>query len=65
MRPNFIIIGAGRAGTTSLHHYLRQIPRIFMSPIKETNFFAFQEGVSDLEGDIRPLSGDLFPIRRM
>jgi hypothetical protein len=65
MRPNFIIIGAGRAGTTSLHHYLRQIPQIFMSPVKETNFFAFEEGVSDVEAEIRPIAGNLFPIRRM
>ena len=39
--PNFLIIGAGRSGTTSLYHYLRQHPQIFMSRIKETNFFAF------------------------
>jgi len=39
--PNFIIIGASRSGTTSLYHYLRQHPQIYMSPIKETNFFAF------------------------
>jgi hypothetical protein len=65
VRPDFIIIGAGRAGTTSLYHYLRQIPQVFMSPIKETNFFAFQEGVSDVEAEIRPIAGDLFPIRRM
>ena len=65
IRPNFIIIGAGRAGTTSLYHYLRQDPKIFMSSIKETNFFAFQEGVGDAEAEIRPPTGDLFPIRRM
>jgi len=65
VRPNFIIIGAGRAGTTSLYHYLRQIPQIFMSSIKETNFFAFEEGVSDVEAEIRPTTGDLFPIRRL
>ena len=37
--PNFLVIGAGRAGTTSLYHYLRQHPDVFMSPVKETNFF--------------------------
>lgn len=41
MMPTFIIIGAPRAGTTSLYHYLRQHPQIVMSKIKETNFFAF------------------------
>jgi hypothetical protein len=38
--PNFFIIGAAKAGTTSLHHYLDQHPQIQMSAIKETNFFA-------------------------
>jgi len=42
--PNFLVIGAGKAGTTSLHHYLRQHPDIYMSPIKETNFFAYDPG---------------------
>jgi hypothetical protein len=46
--PNFLIIGAGKAGTTSLYHYLRQHPQIFMSRIKETNFFAF-DGQRDTE----------------
>lgn len=39
--PNFLVIGAGRAGTTSIYHYLRQHPQVYMSPIKETNFFAY------------------------
>src|SRR3989344_7184694 len=38
--PNFLIIGATKAGTTSLHHYLGQHPDIFVAPTKETNFFA-------------------------
>lgn len=40
MLPNFIIIGAAKAGTTSLYQYLRQHPQVFMSPLKETNFYA-------------------------
>jgi sulfotransferase family protein len=40
--PNFIIIGAYKSGTTSLYHYLRQHPQIFMSPIKEPHFFAHE-----------------------
>jgi hypothetical protein len=42
--PNFLIIGAGKSGTTSLYHYLKQHPEIFMSPVKEPKFFAL-EGV--------------------
>jgi hypothetical protein len=42
--PNFLVIGAGRSGTTSLYEYLREHPEVFMSPVKETNYFAFPEG---------------------
>jgi hypothetical protein len=41
--PNFLIIGAAKSGTTALHHYLKQHPQIYMTPQKETNFFAFEE----------------------
>ena len=40
--PNFPIIGAAKAGTTSLYNYLKQHPQIFMSPIKETNYLAYE-----------------------
>jgi hypothetical protein len=40
--PNFLIIGAAKAGTTALYPYLQQHPQIFMSPIKETNYFAYE-----------------------
>lgn len=38
--PNFFIVGAAKSGTTALYHYLTQHPEVFLSPIKETNFFA-------------------------
>jgi len=38
--PNFFIVGAMKAGTTSLYHYLSQHPEIYMSPIKEPNYFS-------------------------
>lgn len=38
--PNFLIVGAPKAGTTSLYHYLDQHPAVYMSPIKEPCFFA-------------------------
>jgi Sulfotransferase family len=37
--PNFFIIGAQKAGTTSLYYYLKQHPQIYMSPRKEPHFF--------------------------
>lgn len=40
--PNFLVIGAAKSGTTALYHYLKQHPQVYMSPQKETNFFAFQ-----------------------
>jgi hypothetical protein len=37
--PNFLIIGAQKAGTTSLYYYLQQHPQIYMSAVKEPRFF--------------------------
>jgi hypothetical protein len=37
--PNFLIIGAAKAGTTSLHSYLALHPQIHMSKHKELAFF--------------------------
>jgi hypothetical protein len=41
--PNFLVIGAARSGTTTLHYALGRHPEIFVSPRKETNFFLFDE----------------------
>ncbi|MGH2572642.1 MAG: sulfotransferase [Actinomycetota bacterium] len=38
--PNFVVIGAMRAGTTSLWEYLRGHPQVFMATLKEPNFFS-------------------------
>ena len=38
--PNLFVVGAAKAGTTSLHHYLSQHPEIYMSPVKEPHFFS-------------------------
>ncbi|MFC1495140.1 sulfotransferase [Thermodesulfobacteriota bacterium] len=40
--PNFLIIGAAKAGTTALYHYLHQHPQIYLSPRKEPRFFAYE-----------------------
>lgn len=39
-----MIIGAAKAGTTSLYAYLNQHPDIYMSPKKEPKFFVADEG---------------------
>jgi len=38
--PNLFIVGAMKAGTSSLHEYLHQHPQIFMSRFKEPQYFA-------------------------
>lgn len=38
--PNLFIIGAMKAGTSSLHQYLDQHPAIFMARFKEPQYFA-------------------------
>ncbi|MGN6391567.1 MAG: sulfotransferase family protein [Gemmatimonadales bacterium] len=64
MLPNFLVIGAAKAGTTSLHWYLAEHPDVFMTPVKDPSFFAY--GV-DERGQL--LWGDpqrhVFPIRSL
>lgn len=48
--PNFLIIGAAKAGTTSIYNYLNQHPQIYMSPLKEPNFFALEGQKFDFRG---------------
>jgi len=40
MLPNFFIVGAPKAGTDELYYDLDQHPEIYMSPLKEPNYFA-------------------------
>ena len=37
--PDFLVIGAPKAGTTALHAALTQHPGLYMSPVKEPKFF--------------------------
>jgi hypothetical protein len=50
MGPTFIVIGAGRSGTTSLHEYLSQHPEVFVSSDKSPNFFVAGDPLPDWEG---------------
>ena len=54
--PNFLIIGAAKAGTSTLYDWLNQHPQIYMSTIKETNFFALVN--DDLSYDSRSVVGE-------
>ncbi|MEK6676437.1 MAG: sulfotransferase [Planctomycetota bacterium] len=48
--PDFLIIGAAKSGTTTLHQLLGKHPRVFVSRIKEPEFFAvdavYERGVA-------------------
>lgn len=50
MLPNFLIIGAAKAGTTAFWHYLNQHPQIYMSPHKEPRYFALCGRPVDFRG---------------
>ncbi len=58
MLPNFIVIGSAKAGTTSLYEYLGQHPDVFMSAIKETNYFAVDDELIKKERPTFP-----FPVK--
>lgn len=50
MLPNFLIIGAGKSGTSSLYQYLRRHPQIYMPNNKEPKFFAYEGEKIDFRG---------------
>lgn len=42
-KPNLFILGAGKSGTSSLYHHLREHPKVFMCPEKEPTFYCSSE----------------------
>jgi hypothetical protein len=61
--PNFLVIGAGKGGTTSLHRWLGAHPQVFVATIKETNYFAYvaqRTATGALDGPVR---SQIFPVR--
>jgi len=50
--PDFLVIGAGKSGTTSIDKYLNQHPQIFVPKLKEPNFFGYEHTkLEDLHGN--------------
>ena len=45
--PDFIVLGAVKAGTTSLYHYLGQHPQIIMSRMNWPRYFHIENGEPD------------------
>lgn len=54
--PTFFVIGAAKAGTTSLHKYLSTHPQIAMTSVKEPMLYAGPQWREQIQG-----YGDLFP----
>jgi hypothetical protein len=48
--PTFIVIGASRSGTTSLHHLLGRHPDVYMAPVKSPNYFVAGDPLPPWEG---------------
>jgi hypothetical protein len=65
-KPNFMMIGVAKAGTTSFFRYLDEHPQIFMCEIKATNYFGYEDARdwkwAD-EGDAPLLQN--FPVRTL
>ena len=59
-RPDFICIGAQKAGTTWLYSMLSQNPSVFLPPIKEIHFFDY---IVHVAGAPPPGSGRCFGKR--
>lgn len=38
--PNFFIVGAPKSGTTSMYHYIKEHPNVYMSDVKEPHYFS-------------------------
>ena len=48
--PNFLVIGAARSGTTSLYYCLQNHPQVYVTPVLEPRFFAFEGEKVDFNG---------------
>ena len=48
--PDFLIVGAPRSGTSSMHRYLREHPDIFLPSRKELHYFSFSLLTAHLNG---------------
>jgi len=61
MLPNFLCLGAHKAGTTSLAAWLRRHPEVYLPELKEPRYFAFDPDSEDHRRKPR----QIFPIRTL
>ena len=50
--PNFFIVSAARAGTTTLYKYLRRVPQVYLPSIKEPRYFLAGSIYEDIYGRV-------------
>ena len=64
--PNFLVVGAAKAGTTSLYGYLGSHPQVFMPrTVKEPLYFVLGEEENHFQyRDWRSVTMDCFPLCR-
>jgi hypothetical protein len=44
--PNFLVVGASKSGTTTIHQLLSEHPQVYMCPVKEVGFFwSYQQDI--------------------
>jgi len=59
-KPDFLILGAPKCGTTSVYHYLLQHPNVFLCP-KETHYFVCEDaGYTNVQTRSWDAYSDLF-----
>lgn len=51
--PNLFIVGTSKVGTTSLYNYLKNHPEVYLSPIKEPNYFNTESKFEDCRSEIQ------------
>lgn len=60
MLPNFLVVGAGRSGTTSLHDYLRQHPQVYLPAVKAPSYFYCHRPAACERAAANPIAREYF-----
>lgn len=66
IKPNLFIVGMPKSGTTALHNLLSQHPEVFMSSLKEPNYFCFdmkRDAQLFIKTNPHPLRNTAYKIR--